>query len=203
MTTLCKSVSALAGAMLAVQETNAAVAPATLAAVNEDPGTCLQSIAAPAAQSDVMALLDVPHRFVPVWLQLLGYSAESRDGGGQRPRAPLEDLFAWRRWGTPFSRDPEVFEELDREGLLQPEAPSPAAARSSSVSDACSPTCSSGPGRSEPSSGGPQRLRAGSGGVSSFSSRSSRSCHRGAGTPCRSVRASRRRAATCSGRRSR
>ena len=55
----------------------------------------------------------------------LGHPAESPDGGGQRPRAPFEELFAWRRWGSPFLRDPEVVEELRREALLQPEAPLP------------------------------------------------------------------------------
>jgi nitroreductase len=113
------------GALVAAQETNAAITVATLAAVNEGLGSCLQSIAAPAALEEVREILGIPAHFVPVWLQLLGHPAESPDAGGQRPRAPFEDLFAWRRWGTPFRRDPEVVEELRREALLQPDAPLP------------------------------------------------------------------------------
>jgi nitroreductase len=110
-------------ALIAAQETNAAITVATLAAVNEGLGSCLQSIAVPAEHAQVREILGVPHHFVPVWLLLLGHPAESPDAGGQRPRVPFEELFAWRRWGTPFRRDPEVVEELRHEALLQPEAP--------------------------------------------------------------------------------
>ena len=111
--------------ILAAQETNAAITVAALAAVNEGLGSCLQSIAVPSAHAQVREILGVPPHFVPVWLLLLGHPAESPDAGGQRPRAPFEELFAWRRWGSPFRRDPEVVEELRREALVQPEAPLP------------------------------------------------------------------------------
>ena len=96
--TIHKLPAAISG-LLAAHETNAAVTVAALAAVNEGLGCCLHSIAEPAAQGQVKEVLGVPQRFVPVWLQLLGHPAESRDGGGQRPRPPFEQLFAWRRWG--------------------------------------------------------------------------------------------------------
>jgi nitroreductase len=112
-------------AILAVQETTAACGLATLAAVAEGLGTCLQSIARPGAQEEVKELLRVPHRFVPVWLQLVGHPAESPGAGGQRPRASFEELFADGRWGRPFRRDPEVVAALRDEGLLQEEAPLP------------------------------------------------------------------------------
>jgi hypothetical protein len=73
-------------------------------------------------------VLAVPERFVPVWLQLVGYPAESPEAGGQLPRGSLDDLFAMRRWGTPFGRDEGVLqleEEEEEEGLLQEPAPLP------------------------------------------------------------------------------
>jgi nitroreductase len=112
-------------AILAAQETTAACALATLAAVAEGLGTCLHSIARPDAQAEVRGILDVPERFVPVWLQLVGHSVESPEAGGQRPRARFEELFADGRWGRPFPRDAEVVAGLKEVGLLQAEAPLP------------------------------------------------------------------------------
>ena len=59
-------------------------------------------------------VLQVPAHFVPVWLQLLGYPAESPEAGGQRPRDAFESLFADRRWGQPLARDAGVVEDLER-----------------------------------------------------------------------------------------
>jgi nitroreductase len=112
-------------AILAAQEANAACALATLAAVAEGLGSCLLSVARPDAQDEVRAILNVPERFVPVWLQLLGHPAERRDAGGQRPRRPFEELFARMRWGEPYPRDPVVVDRLRTDGLLQEEAPLP------------------------------------------------------------------------------
>lgn len=110
---------------LAMQETNAAIALAQLAAVNEGLGTGLLIAASPQTAGALYEVLGVPATFVPVWLQLLGHSAESREAGGQRPRDPFEDTFALGRWGTPYPRDPGVVAELRREGLIRPEAPLP------------------------------------------------------------------------------
>ena len=74
---------------------------------------------------EVKAVLGVPERMVPVWLQLLGRSAESPEAGGQRPRRPFQELFSLGRWGTPYPRDTETVAALERDGLLQPPAPRP------------------------------------------------------------------------------
>jgi len=58
-------------------------------------------------------------------MQLVGYSAESPDAGGARPRQPFEELYFEGRYGVPFERDPEVVEMLEIEGMLQPKAPYP------------------------------------------------------------------------------
>ncbi len=109
--------------VIAAQETNAACALATLAAVNAGLATCLHTIASPARQDEVKAVLGAPERLVPVWVQLLGHAAESSDAGGQRPRQPFEELFSLGRWGSPFPRDLDVVEEMGRLGLLQEPAP--------------------------------------------------------------------------------
>jgi nitroreductase len=112
-------------AVIAAQETNAACAVATLAAVGAGLATCLHTIASPARQEEVKAVLGAPERLVPVWVQLLGHAAESADAGGQRPREPFEQLFSLGRWGSPFARDPDVVEEMHERGLLQDAAPRP------------------------------------------------------------------------------
>lgn len=112
-------------AIVAAQETNGACAVAALAAVDEGLGTCLHTVAAPPRQGEVKALLGVPERFVPVWIQLVGYPAEAADAGGQRPRLAFEELFASMEWGSPLRRDPGVTSELEAEGLIQAPAPRP------------------------------------------------------------------------------
>jgi len=112
-------------AQIAIQQTNAACAVATLAAVNEGLGTCLHLAAAPSAIEEVTAVLGVPDRFVLVWMQLLGYPAEGSEAGGQRPRLEFGELFCKGRWGQPLPRDPAIVEELTRRGLLQAPAPLP------------------------------------------------------------------------------
>ena len=112
-------------AVLASQETIGAITIASLAAWNEGLGTCLLIPAAPASAATLFEVLQVPAHFVPVWLQLLGYPAESPEAGGQRPRDAFESLFADRRWGQPLARDAGVVEDLEREGLIQAPAPLP------------------------------------------------------------------------------
>jgi nitroreductase len=110
---------------LAMQETNAAITLATLAAVNEGLGTCLLIASAPSDAAALYEVLGLPDTFVPVWLQLVGHPAESLQAGGQRPREPFEALYSMGRWGTPVPRDEGVVEGLRREGLLQAPAPLP------------------------------------------------------------------------------
>lgn len=114
----------LAG-VVASQETVGAITTATYAAVAEGLATCLQVPCSPETAPALFEVLGVPPHFVPVWLQLLGHSAESRGAGGQRPRESFEDLFAAGRWGNPLRRDPQVAEELRQQGLIQAPAPVP------------------------------------------------------------------------------
>ena len=112
-------------AVIASQETIGAITIATLAAVDSGLGTCLHMATSPAGAPSVYRVLGVPTHFIPVWLQLLGYPAESPDAGGARPRDAYESLFASGRWGDAMPRDPAVIDQLRAEGLLQPEAPLP------------------------------------------------------------------------------
>ncbi len=110
---------------VAAQETNGACQIAQLAAVADGLGTCLVAVATLDKVSDVRRVLGLPPAFVPVWLQLLGESAESPEAGGQRPRLPFEEIFALGRWGNAFPRDPNVVDALRADGMLQAPAPLP------------------------------------------------------------------------------
>jgi hypothetical protein len=109
--------------VIAAGETVGACTIATLAAVNEGLGTSLHIATAPASAGVLYEVLGVPEHFIPGYLQLVGYPAESPEAGGQRPREPFERLFAWGRWGRPLPRDEAVVAELVEEGLIQPSAP--------------------------------------------------------------------------------
>ncbi|MGQ0842620.1 MAG: nitroreductase family protein [Sporichthyaceae bacterium] len=114
-----------ASAAIAYAETVGACSVATLAAVNQGLGTVLHMIARPTSQERVREILGVPDTWVPVWIQLVGYSAEDQKAGGQRPRKPFEELFFEGKVGTPFARDPKVVEKLTEAKLLQAPAPTP------------------------------------------------------------------------------
>jgi nitroreductase len=114
-----------ASAAIAYAETVGACAFGVLAAVNAGLGTCLHMIARPAMQARVKEILGVPEGWVPVWVQLVGYSAEDQKAGGQRPRKDFENLFFDGKVGTPFVRDPKVVERLTEQRLLQAPAPTP------------------------------------------------------------------------------
>lgn len=66
-----------------------------------------------------------PASWLPLHMMNVGYSAESREAGGQRPRPPFGEQYFLGRYGNPFPRDPEVVEDLKRERMLQPRAPLP------------------------------------------------------------------------------
>ncbi|MEJ2131195.1 MAG: nitroreductase family protein, partial [Gammaproteobacteria bacterium] len=98
-----------------------ALTQAYLTAVDEGLGACL----APFDEAGAREVAGAPDFFEPVSALLLGYAAESPEGGGQRPRADWETLFFDGDAQTPYRRDPEVTAELERKGLVQEPAPLP------------------------------------------------------------------------------
>ena len=100
--------------MLSCREAALAVSQALLAAVDEGLGTALTSM----NPSAVQALTKAPGHFSFMCAQLVGYSAESLEGG-QRPREPFESSFFEGEFGKPFARDPAVVDRLRREGMIQ------------------------------------------------------------------------------------
>jgi nitroreductase len=107
---------------LAYMDVGQAVAQATLVAFDEGLATCCMS--SPRLEQ-VGKLLELPESAVPVCLMSVGYPAESWEAGGQTRKAPFTDLFCEMKHGSPFEDDPEVEEELKREGLVQEPAPLP------------------------------------------------------------------------------
>ena len=60
-----------------------------------------------------------PDDWLPMPTILVGYPAESWDGGGQRPRPPFEELYFEGEFGKPFARDESVVEELKSANMIQ------------------------------------------------------------------------------------
>lgn len=98
-----------------------AQAHALLAAVDVGLGVQLSAIP-PWVPKQIM---DIPDSWINASPMLVGYSAGSRETGGQRPREPLEEDFHEGRFGNPFGSDPEVVAELTRAGMFQDPAPLP------------------------------------------------------------------------------
>jgi len=61
----------------------------------------------------------VPDTWIPLYVLNVGYCAESREAGGQRPRPAFETQYFLNRYGSAFPRDPKVVEELKKSGLIQ------------------------------------------------------------------------------------
>jgi nitroreductase len=106
-------------AVVTAVEAGLAIAQALLTAVDEGLGTQLTAFNSTKAK----AILGVPDHLLPLWIQLVGYSAEDREGGGARPRQPFEEIYFEGRYGAPFERDDAVVDKLKRDGMLMPEAP--------------------------------------------------------------------------------
>jgi nitroreductase len=111
---------ALAGWMCTV-ECGLAINQAMLAGVDEGLGVCLHAFNVALAKD----LLKIPDTWIPMWMLLVGYPAESPEAGGQRPRRPLSQHFFRSQYGTPWQEIPEVTERLQREGMIQAPAPLP------------------------------------------------------------------------------
>jgi nitroreductase len=98
------------------------IAQATLVAFEQGLGTCL--IGMP-AQKKLKRVLGLPADSKILVVQTVGYPAESREAGGQRPRLPFEQKFFLNRVGQSFPRDPEVVEGLKGDKMIQNPAPQP------------------------------------------------------------------------------
>lgn len=92
-----------------------AVTQALLTGVDEGLGVCLVTLNAQTLRD----VFKVPDEWMPLMTILVGYPAESKDGGGQRPRPPFEELYYEGAYGQPFARDPKVVEELKAAGMIQ------------------------------------------------------------------------------------
>jgi nitroreductase len=102
-------------------EAGLAICQAVLAAVDEGLGTSLSAFDVENAKK----VLNPPEHWIGLWVQLLGYSAESPEAGGQRPRQSFEELYFEGKYGKPFERDPAVVEKLKAAAMIQEEAPLP------------------------------------------------------------------------------
>ena len=98
------------------------IAQATLVAVDLGLGTaCLST----AKEDEIRQNLHLPETAKVLVLQCVGYSAESIEAGGQRPRRPFESLFSLNEVGTAFPRSEEVVSELEDARMFQAPAPLP------------------------------------------------------------------------------
>ncbi|ASR37139.1 hypothetical protein BAY61_21500 [Prauserella marina] len=109
------SKDAMASTWAVSVESGLAIAQAMLAGVDEGLGVGLHSFEAETAK----AVLKVPDNWIPMWMLLVGYPAESHEAGGQRPRRPLGDNFHRGQYGSPWDEIPEVTERLKKEGMIQ------------------------------------------------------------------------------------
>ena len=102
-------------------ECGLAINQAMLAGVDEGLGVCLHAFNIALAKD----LLKIPDTWIPMWMLLVGYPAETPEAGGQRPRRPLSQHFFRGQYGNPWQEIPEVTERLQREGMIQAPAPLP------------------------------------------------------------------------------
>lgn len=109
------SKDAMASTWAVSVECGLAIAQAMLAGVDEGLGVGLHAFNSATAKE----ALKVPDHWIPMWVLLVGYPAESPDGGGQRPRPALEHNYYRGQYGTPWIEIPEVTERLKRDGMIQ------------------------------------------------------------------------------------
>lgn len=96
-------------------ESGQAINQALLAGVDEGLGVGLHAFNTAAAKE----ALEIPDHWLPMWVMFVGYPAEDRRGGGQRPRRPLSQSFSRGRYGTPWEEIPEATDRAKQEGILQ------------------------------------------------------------------------------------
>jgi nitroreductase len=98
------------------------IAQATLMAFELGLGTCC--LGSPFSEK-IRENLEMPDSARVLLIQTVGYPAESREAGGQRPRLPFEQLFHVNGYGNPFPRSQEVVDELTRDRMFQAPGPLP------------------------------------------------------------------------------
>ena len=92
-----------------------AVCQALLTGVDEGLGVGLVTL----MPNVLKEVFKVPEDWIPLPTILVGYPAESWDGGGQRPRPPFEEMYFEGEYGKPFARDEKVVEELKSAKMIQ------------------------------------------------------------------------------------
>lgn len=98
-----------------------AINQAMLVGVEEGLGVCLSAFQAPV----IAKVINPPAEWLPIFVLLVGYPAESWEAGGQRPRPPLGEQFFEGKFGTPFKADPKVTEAAKAAKMIQAPAPLP------------------------------------------------------------------------------
>jgi nitroreductase len=98
------------------------IAQATLMAFEMGLGTCCLGTS---KTDEIRKSLGLPESCRVLLLQTVGYPAESREAGGQRPRRPFEELFFMNRYGEAFPRSAAVVDELTDDGMFTAPAPMP------------------------------------------------------------------------------
>ncbi|MBI2964344.1 MAG: nitroreductase family protein [Deltaproteobacteria bacterium] len=85
-----------------------------LMAFDQGLGACLTAF----VPEVVAKYTKVPGNWIPFYQLNVGYPAESREAGGQRPRPPFEEQYFLNQYGSSFPRDPKVVKELEASGLF-------------------------------------------------------------------------------------
>ena len=111
--------ASVAGA--AASDAGIAICQAMLAAVDEGLGVCLSAF----VHEPIAKIVNPPKDWLPLWVLLVGYPAESWEAGGQRPRPPMEEQFFEGKYGNGFKPDPKVTEQLKAAKMIQAPAPLP------------------------------------------------------------------------------
>ena len=117
-----KSADALKGPGMVDMDLGQAVAQATLMAIEQGLGCCCQGSA---NWKKVEKAFNFGEQQRVVVVQTVGYPAESKEAGGQRPRQPFEQLFQLNSLANPFPRSQAVVEELTRDRFFQAPAKLP------------------------------------------------------------------------------
>jgi nitroreductase len=99
----------------AATDAGVAMCQALLTCFDEGLGACLSSFNPAIAKE----LFHVPDEWIPLYVLLVGYPAESWNAGGQRPRPPFEEQYHYGEYGTAYPRDPAVVEKLKQAKMIQ------------------------------------------------------------------------------------